>query len=83
MGPSFVDLVVLKGNLRPSFHLHRILDATRWDGHLNTLSTAVQAAGFLRIHGMGDAEATAAASTLDLPLTLTMRGCITYATKAP
>src|SRR5690348_17129671 len=28
VGPSFVDLVVLKGNLRPSSHLHRILDAT-------------------------------------------------------
>ena len=32
---------------------------------------------------MSDAEATAAAGTLDLPLTLTMRGCIIYATKAP
>jgi transposase len=28
VGPSFVDLVVSKGNLRPSSHLHRILDAT-------------------------------------------------------
>src|SRR5260370_29343784 len=28
VGPSFVDLVVLKGNLRPSSYLHRILDAT-------------------------------------------------------
>ncbi len=28
MGPSFEDLPVLKGNLRPSSHLHRILDAT-------------------------------------------------------
>ena len=59
------------------------VEAERWDGHLNTLSTAVHAAGFLRIHGMSDAEATAAASTLDLPVTLTMRGCIIYATKAP
>jgi hypothetical protein len=32
---------------------------------------------------MSDAEATAAASRLDLPLTLTMRGCIVYATRAP
>ena len=31
MGPSFVDLVVLKGNLRPSSHLHRISDATDHD----------------------------------------------------
>jgi hypothetical protein len=59
------------------------MEVERWDGHLNTLSTAVHVAGFLRIHGMSDAEATAAASTLDLPVTLTMRGCITYATKAP
>ena len=32
---------------------------------------------------MSDAEVTAAAGMLDLPLTLTMRGCIIYATKAP
>ena len=43
----------------------------------------VRRCGFLRIHGMSDAEVTAAAGTLDLPLTLTMRGCIIYATKAP
>ena len=30
VGPSFVDLVVSKGNLRPSSHLHRILDATHY-----------------------------------------------------
>ena len=59
------------------------MEVERWDGHLNTLSTAAQAAAFLRLHGMSDAEAAAAASTLDLPLTLTMRGCIIYATKAP
>ena len=59
------------------------VEAERWDGHLNTLSAAAHAAGFLRIHGMSDAEASAAASTLDLPVTLTMRGCIIYATKAP
>jgi hypothetical protein len=59
------------------------VEVERWDGHLNTLSTPGHAAGFLRIHGMSDTEATAAASTLDLPLALTMRGCIVYATKAP
>jgi SAM-dependent methyltransferase len=59
------------------------VEAERWDGHLNTLSAAADAAGFLRLHGMSGAEAAAAASTLDLPLTLTMRGCIIYATKAP
>jgi len=59
------------------------VEVERWDGHLNTLSSAAHAAGFLRIHGMSDVEATAAARTLDLPLTLTMRGCIIYAAKAP
>lgn len=59
------------------------VEVERWDGHLNTLSTTAHAAGFLRIYGMSDAEASAAASTLDLPLTMTMRGCIIYATKAP
>jgi SAM-dependent methyltransferase len=59
------------------------VEVERWDGHLNTLSTVVHVAGFLRIHGMSDAEAAAAASTLDLPVTLTMRGCIVYAGKAP
>jgi ubiquinone/menaquinone biosynthesis C-methylase UbiE len=59
------------------------VEVQRWDGHLNTLSSVGHAAGFLRVHGMSDAEAAAAASTLDLPLTLTMRGCFVYATKAP
>src|SRR5260370_4154646 len=30
VGPSFDDLSVLKGNLRPSSYLHRILDATEF-----------------------------------------------------
>src|SRR6266571_3122926 len=30
VGPSFDDLPVLKGNLRLSSYLHRILDATAW-----------------------------------------------------
>jgi hypothetical protein len=50
-------------------------EVERWDGHLNTLSTPGHAAAFLCVHGLGDPEADAAASTLDLPLTLTMRGC--------
>ena len=57
------------------------VEVERWDGPLVTLSAVDHAASFLRIHGMSDAEATAAASTLDLPLTLTMRGCFVYATK--
>jgi SAM-dependent methyltransferase len=52
-----------------------------WDGPLRTLSSPDQAAGFLRCHGMSDAAAHQAAAALDLPLTLTMRGCVVYATK--
>ena len=59
------------------------VEVQRWDGYLNTLSTASEAAGFLRIQGLSEAEAADAASTLDLPLALTMRGCFVYATKAP
>jgi hypothetical protein len=59
------------------------VEVERWDGHLNILSAAAHAAAFLRVYGMSEAAATAAASTLDLPLTLTMRGCIVYASKAP
>jgi SAM-dependent methyltransferase len=53
----------------------------RWDGPLRTLSTADEAVGVLRCHGMGEVAARAAAAALRLPLTLTMRGCVVYATK--
>ncbi|HEU5417332.1 MAG TPA: class I SAM-dependent methyltransferase [Streptosporangiaceae bacterium] len=56
--------------------------ADPWDGPLVTLSAADHAAGFLRLHGMTEDAAQAAAAGLDLPLTLTMRGCCVYATKA-
>jgi hypothetical protein len=35
------------------------------------------------VYRLGEADAADAAATLDLPLTLTKRGCIVYATKAP
>lgn len=54
----------------------------RWDGPLATLSGIEDATAFLRLHNMTQESAHAAASALDLPLTLTMRGCIVYATKA-
>jgi SAM-dependent methyltransferase len=54
-----------------------------WDGPLVTLSEAEHAAAFLRLHAMTEDAAHAAAAGLDLPLTLTMRGCCVYATKAP
>jgi ubiquinone/menaquinone biosynthesis C-methylase UbiE len=57
------------------------VEVERWDGHQNILSSVSEAAAFLRLHGLGDTEATGAASSLDLPLTLTMRRCVVYATK--
>lgn len=56
--------------------------AKRWDGPLRTLSSAADATAYLRIHGLSEAAATDKAATLRLPLTLTMRGCVAYATKA-
>jgi hypothetical protein len=59
------------------------VEVERWDAPLLTLETAGHAASFLRVHGMSAAGARDAARKLDLPLTLTMRGCVVYATKAP
>jgi SAM-dependent methyltransferase len=59
-----------------------VVEAGRWDGHLVTLSSAEHAAGLLRVYGMTWPAARAAAATLGLPLPLTMRGCVVYATKA-
>ena len=58
------------------------VEVQRWDGYQNTLSSVSGAAAFLRVLGLRAAEATAAASSLDLPVALTMRGCFVYATKA-
>jgi SAM-dependent methyltransferase len=60
-----------------------LVQVERWDAPLVTLSVIDHAAGFLRIHGMSDERARVVAATLDLPLTLTMRGCFVYATKSP
>jgi SAM-dependent methyltransferase len=57
------------------------LDVEPWDGPLTTLSTAGHATSFLRCHGMSEEAAASAAAALDLPMTLTMRGCVVYATK--
>jgi hypothetical protein len=54
-----------------------------WDGPLVTLSTPRGAAANLRVYGLSPEAAAAAAATLDLPLTLTTRGCVVYALKAP
>jgi SAM-dependent methyltransferase len=58
------------------------VEVARWDGHQNVLSSVAEATAFLRVHGLDDTTATATAGSLDLPMTLTMRGCIVYATKA-
>ncbi len=57
------------------------LEVAPWDGPLSTLTTVGHAASFLRCHGMNEDAAALAAAALDLPLTLTMRGCVVYATK--
>jgi hypothetical protein len=46
------------------------------------LSSVPDAAACLRVYGLSEAAAADTAATLDLPLTLTKRGCIVYATKA-
>jgi SAM-dependent methyltransferase len=57
------------------------VEADRWDGPLVTLGSAADAAAFLRVHRLGQQEAAAIAATLDLPMTLTMRGCVVYGRK--
>jgi SAM-dependent methyltransferase len=58
------------------------VEVLRWDAPMQTLTDVDYAAAFLRSAGMmSERAARAAASTLDLPLTLTMRGCFVYATK--
>ena len=53
----------------------------KWDEPMHTLSDTGYAAAFLRSMGMTAQAARGAAARLDLPLTLTMRGCFVYATK--
>lgn len=55
----------------------------RWDGPLVTLSSPADAVACLRVYRLSETAAAAAAAIVDLPLTLTKRGCIVYATKAP
>ncbi|HTS97444.1 MAG TPA: class I SAM-dependent methyltransferase [Streptosporangiaceae bacterium] len=52
-----------------------------WDGPLRTLAATGDAAGILRCHGLDDEAARRGAASLGLPLTLTMRGCVVYATR--
>jgi SAM-dependent methyltransferase len=57
------------------------VEVDRWDGPLRTLSAVGEAVDYLRCHGMSDGAARDAAASLELPLSLTMRGCIVYAAK--
>jgi SAM-dependent methyltransferase len=58
------------------------VESERWDGPLVTLASVRDAAARLRVHGLGEAAAAEVAATLALPLALTVRGCVVYATKA-
>jgi SAM-dependent methyltransferase len=53
----------------------------RWDAPMHTLASTEHAVAFLRTMLMSEQAATESAASLDLPLTLTMRGCLVYATK--
>ncbi len=57
--------------------------ADRWDGPLVTLSSVPHTVACLRVHRLSEVAAADTAATLNLPLTLTKRGCLVYATKAP
>jgi SAM-dependent methyltransferase len=57
------------------------VEADRWDGPLVTLSSVADAVSCLRVYGLRETDAADAAATLDLPLTLTARGCVVYATR--
>ncbi len=58
------------------------VETDRWDGPLVTLGSAADAAAFLRVHRLDEGQAAGVAAGLDLPMTLTMRGCVVYATRA-
>jgi hypothetical protein len=59
-----------------------VLEPDPWDGPYVTLSSVSDAVAYLRVHRLSEDAAADAAVTLDLPLTLTARGCVVYATKA-
>lgn len=57
------------------------VEADRWDGPLVTLGSVPDAVACLRVRRLSEAAAAEAADRLELPLTLTKRGCTVYATK--
>jgi SAM-dependent methyltransferase len=60
---------------------HDKVEVQKWDAPMHTLTDSAYATAFLRTMGMSEAEASVAANLLELPMTLTMRGCFVYATK--
>jgi SAM-dependent methyltransferase len=58
------------------------VDLDPWDGPLVTMSSVTDATAVLRVYSLAPEAAAAAAATLRLPLPLTKRGCVVYATKA-
>lgn len=59
-----------------------VVEVRPWEGPYAVLSSVDEAAGFIRVHAIGEDKARDLAATLELPLTLTMRGSIVYASKA-
>jgi pimeloyl-ACP methyl ester carboxylesterase len=59
------------------------VETDRWDGPLITLGSAADAAAFLRVHRLDEEAAAGVAATLNLPMTLTMRGCVVHGTSDP
>ena len=57
------------------------VEVVMWDAPMHTLADHAYAAAFLRTMGLSDEGALAAAAQLELPMTLTMRGCFVYAIK--
>jgi SAM-dependent methyltransferase len=57
------------------------VEEVRWDAAMHTLTDSAYAAAFLRTMGMSEEGASAAANQLELPMTLTMRGCFVYGIK--
>jgi hypothetical protein len=57
------------------------VEVVRWDAPMHTLTDPAYAAAFLRTMGLSEEKSSVAAGQLELPMTLTMRGCFVYATK--
>ena len=59
------------------------VEEDRWEGQYVTLGSVSDAVARLRVRGLSPEAAATAAATLVIPLPLTNRGCVVYATKSP